>query len=293
MNDAGDARLRELEFLSRLERGSVRANIVDDDGALLRDPVTREMIAHLLHEGYLNGLDTVPFRLKSDLWTESRDKVEVQRWNDVGAVLSKEEVILHLNHKGRVRISELRDALTMGKYRDPSGLLWSKRHFERDFTVAVLSAAKESPLSLAILDMNGLKKINDTHGGHDAGDRVIKTYLQGIAAFTGDGTDGYRGDGGDEVYVVMRSKEENAARKVIDVLLAKLAAERVPLDNGKEVIGVRACCGIVTTADPGANPRALTTTADERMYRAKAVSRASAKNTRAKYRESVVVDSDS
>jgi diguanylate cyclase (GGDEF)-like protein len=279
-----DARIRELEFLMRIERkGSVSANILDEDGAVLRDPRVKEMIVHLLSEGYLNGVEHAAGR---EDWELMRRSAEVQYWDDIGQVLRKQQVTLRLSHKGRVRISELRDALTTGKYRDPSGLLWSKRHYERDFTVAVLGAGAGSPLSLAVLDMNGLKKVNDEHG-HDAGDQVIKTYLQAVAVFTGDRVDGYRGDGGDEVYLVLRATDGAAARKLIDSLIIKLGTERVALAGGHEVKGVKACCGLVTTTDPRAVPPALTESADKRLYRAKAQSK------RTKSRDSIVVDSDS
>jgi diguanylate cyclase (GGDEF)-like protein len=240
------------------------------------------MLVHLLHEGYVNGIEHGRAGNAPNL-DVLRSNLEAERWRDIAAVLGQQQVILYMSHKGRVRMSELRDALTAGKYRDPSGLLWSKRHFERDYTVAVLGACGEAPVSLAVFDMNGLKRVNDTHG-HDAGDQVIKAYLQTVAIFTGDGVDGYRGDGGDEVYLVLRGTDGAAARKLIDSIITKLGSERVVLPGGARIEGIRVCCGIVTTTDPRAVAGALTEIADKRLYQAKAASKAT------ETRDSVISD---
>src|SRR6266540_857454 len=92
-----DARLRELAFLAKLERGSVSTS-----GAELHDPVFRSMLVHLLHEGHVNGLDTVSagvgertephvnFGGKSLLQL----KFETRLWEQIGGVLAKQGTLL-------------------------------------------------------------------------------------------------------------------------------------------------------------------------------------------------------
>jgi hypothetical protein len=70
---------------------------------------------------------------------------------------------LRLTHPGRVRLSELKQALRAGREREPFGILWDVRHWEQDLQVAILDARGGSPLALAYLDMNGLKLVNDTY----------------------------------------------------------------------------------------------------------------------------------
>ncbi len=92
---------------------------------------------------------------------------------------------LRLTHLGRVRISELKQALRAGREREPFGILWDVRHWEQDVQLAILETREESPLAIAYLDMNGLKQVNDDYG-HDAGDLALKTYLMSV-----DGQDRY------------------------------------------------------------------------------------------------------
>jgi diguanylate cyclase (GGDEF)-like protein len=252
-----DARLRELRFLARLER----------EGDLPLAPPLPDfeklMIAQLLSDGCINGLATLgwdrslPFGL---IEAEIND----DRRLDLHRLLAGEPLTIKINHKGRIRLSELEQGLQAGRDRDPTGLMLSKRHLDRDLAIAALSARPESPVSVAFLDMNGLKAINDRYG-HAAGDAAIKAYLQVLSVLCGDGIEGYRGDGGDEVVLVLRAtNEERAARLIRDVLL-KLQAERL---EGLRVV-LTASCGIRTTTDPGADATLLKGEADKEQYRAK------------------------
>ena len=72
-------------------------------------------------------------------------------------VLGSHQTALKLTHKGRVRLSELKQALRSGRERDPFGILWDVRHWEQDLQIAIVDAREGSPLALAYLDMNGLK----------------------------------------------------------------------------------------------------------------------------------------
>lgn len=56
---------------------------------------------------------------------------------------------------------------------DPLSGLPNRRYFDREFNIAFRNASKQKPLTLAILDIDFLKNINDTHG-HQTGDQLIK-----------------------------------------------------------------------------------------------------------------------
>jgi GGDEF domain-containing protein len=71
---------------------------------------------------------------------------------------------LRLTHAGRVRISELKQALRTGRIREQYGILWDGRHLETDLQIAVVDANEHAPLSVAFMDLNGLKSINDLVG---------------------------------------------------------------------------------------------------------------------------------
>ncbi len=270
-----DARLRELTFLAKVEREG-RVTICEGYPPPAGDTEHRQMIVQLLHEGCLNGLDLmhVPagyeLHILNNKYSLEMD-FEVRLWREIASVLSGQTTFLRISHKGRVRRSELEQALRSGRDREPFGIMWDSRHLRQAVAIAVLSAAPESAVSVAYLDMNGLKAINDTHG-HHAGDAAIKTYLQTVAMFIED-AEGFRGGRADEVVVVMRNTTAKKVRETMVAVLKQLERERVLVD-GKEVApGLTASCGIATTIDPGEGPDALVKRADAAQNRAKEASR--------------------
>jgi diguanylate cyclase (GGDEF)-like protein len=166
-------------------------------------------------------------------------------------------------------LAELTESLSTGRDRDPTGLLLSRKYVERDLTVALVEASATSPVTVAFLDMNGLKTINDTWG-HDEGDKSIRTYLQTINSFVGGGVEAYRGDGGDEVVVVLRGTSISSAKELMQKLLGQLGGERI------KDVALAAACGLSTTPDPNTDAAALIDLADKAMYRAKRKKPASA-----------------
>ncbi len=134
--------------------------------------------------------------------------------------------------------------------------------------MAVLNAKAGAPVSLAYLDMNGLKAINDRHG-HYVGDQAIKVYLQTIATLLGEKAEAFRGSAADEVVVVMRETSADSAREAMRMALKQLRKERVLLD-GKEVIPfLTVACGIASTEDASIDAALLVRRADDEQKRAK------------------------
>jgi len=277
-DDTRDARLRELAFLATLER---TPSVTLRSEELHRDSQLRSMAIYLLHEGYVNGLDSMPWPagqgVSSLASAGGRPNLlanfELRHWNEVGRVLANQDTALQISHKGRVRRSELEQALRTGRDREPFGILWDKRHLEQAVMMVVLSAQSSSPVSVAYLDMNGLKGINDAYG-HDAGDAAIKTYLQAINTMKGDKAEGFRGDRADEVIVIMRGTSTDSACEVMRAVLQQLRKERVLV--GPTVVRefLTASCGVATTTDATTDASSLVARADAEQMRAKLVSRA-------------------
>ena len=78
----------------------------------------------------------------------------------------------------------------------------------------------EVPVSILILDVNGLKKVNDT-SGHGAGDALLQdTANVLLRAMRGEDT--VARIGGDEFVVVMPATDREAAQKVVDRIQASI-----------------------------------------------------------------------
>jgi diguanylate cyclase (GGDEF)-like protein len=230
------------------------------------------MICELIMSGLLNGPTwrTIQY---SDNFQDNRSSIynitEFEQWDPLARVMGGQQVTLRMTHKGLVRLSELEQALKTGRDRDPTGTVISKRHLDKDLTIASVSARADSPVAVCMLDMNGLKQINDTIG-HAAGDAAIETYLKAIAVFLGDDAEGYRGDGDDELVIVMRGTAVEAAVKTMRDALTQLAKEKV-----EGVAFLSASCGVTATTDPNASAKDLRERVDQIQYRAKAVSKKS------------------
>ncbi|HYM34554.1 MAG TPA: GGDEF domain-containing protein [Steroidobacteraceae bacterium] len=126
------------------------------------------------------------------------------------------------------------------------------------------------PLSIAVLDLDHFKRVNDTLG-HAAGDRV----LVGIAERLVTGmrsTDLIARYGGEEFAVLFRDTDRNAAAVRVEFLRARVAA--VPLRvTEREEITVTCSAGIAELRSDGVAPIELMTRADTRLLAAKRAGR--------------------
>jgi diguanylate cyclase (GGDEF)-like protein len=194
-----------------------------------------------------------------------------QRATDLFRLLHEDNkvarVTIRISHRGRVRLSELEQALKTGRDRDETGLLWVKRHLVTDLATAVLSASTEAPLSVAFLDMNGLKPINDTLG-HRAGDEAIRAFFQAVLATLGQHGEAYRA-GGDEVVVILPGITDERAAKSLDGFVRQLGKDVLVLGDGKLETRLTASCGSASTTNPLEDAEAVLERADKVQYRAK------------------------
>ncbi len=116
------------------------------------------------------------------------------------------------------------------------------------------------PVSILILDVNGLKKVNDT-SGHGAGDALLQdTANVLLRAMRGEDT--AAGIGGDEFVVVMPATDRDAVQKVVDRIQASI---RTFNDNHTKRHPISIAIGCATL---GANETWVDAVrrADEAMY---------------------------
>jgi len=260
---SSDARLLELDFLSRLSRYE-SIQVLND-----RNVPRRDMIVHLLLEEMVNGVagikniaGTTDFKAKLIV-----QQAEYERLCTLVEFLAGKQVIIRISHKGRVRLAELEQAIKIGREREPFGILFAARYWERDLRIALLSASKESPVTLCFLDMNGLKAINDVHG-HEAGNEAIRAFLRVVATNVEELGEAYR-YGGDEVVVILQGTDADAAGRLMTALLRQLGEEKI---KGCEKLS--ASCGIGVTTEPDMDPKIFSQAVDATQYKAKAESKA-------------------
>jgi diguanylate cyclase (GGDEF)-like protein len=138
----------------------------------------------------------------------------------------------------------------------------------REFYRAARSEVSRScryghPLSLAYIDLNNFKHINDSYG-HALGDTVLKTFAEHVGKGIRE-TDVVARLGGDEFAVLMPEADGEAAREAIERIQGSVARE-----FSKRKWPVSFSAGIVTfRRDPPESVDLMIRAADSLMYAAK------------------------
>jgi diguanylate cyclase (GGDEF)-like protein len=147
---------------------------------------------------------------------------------------------------GRLNEQATRDELT--------GLV-NRREWYRQLDLAIVRARRsEQSLSIVILDVNGLKLVND-RDGHAAGDRLLRRVSSRWSSTLRE-SDVLGRIGGDEFGIILDQAGEVAAAEVVDRLRAALDADQ------------SAAAGIATW-DGVESAEQLVDRADDAMYRQK------------------------
>jgi diguanylate cyclase (GGDEF)-like protein len=151
---------------------------------------------------------------------------------------------------------------------DPLTGLLNRRAIEHQIQLESQRARRyQLPLSLLMIDLDGLKRIND-HGGHSAGDRVLRGAGTAISATLRASDFGGRW-GGDEFVILAPHTSRQAARQ-----LAERVAQRISTREWPSRVTTTASIGIVTL-ERGASEETvpiatLIDEADRALYAAKA-----------------------
>ena len=120
-------------------------------------------------------------------------------------------------------------------------------------------------LTVAVLDLDGFKAVNDTHG-HDAGDVVLRTMAARLQTAVRD-ADVVARYGGDEFVVVYDGADDDAVGNLVERIHTALST---PVEIGDGVtVRCRASIGIADTRRIDPDASALITAADLAMLEAK------------------------
>jgi diguanylate cyclase (GGDEF)-like protein/PAS domain S-box-containing protein len=121
-----------------------------------------------------------------------------------------------------------------------------------------------SPTCLFLLDLDGFKDVNDTHG-HAAGDELLQQFATRLSGALRPGDTAAR-LGGDEFVVLCEDTSEEQAALIAERLRA---AASWPFDLPVGRVTISASVGVSTSADPSDDPAELVRRADVSMYAVK------------------------
>lgn len=157
--------------------------------------------------------------------------------------------------------------LHRGAYQDPMTGLFNRRYLYEKFTREIERIKRtKSPLSLAIIDLDEFKGINDRYG-HAAGDKVLKQ-LAGIFQEGTRAIDTVTRLGGDEFAVILPETNNKGAVAFAERLRKTVENHNFLLHRGMAV-NVTISVGIVTTEGKETDLDSFMVLADKALYKAK------------------------
>ena len=152
----------------------------------------------------------------------------------------------------------LLEQLERQAHTDPLTGLLNRRQLDAEAGRLILLARRTAtPLSLAVVDVDNFKTINDTHG-HHAGDKALRQ-VAGLLVERLRGTDIVGRVGGDEFVVLLPATAAADATTLMDELRETFQVEG----------GLTLSIGVAETSANHPDLTALLAAADERLYEAK------------------------
>jgi diguanylate cyclase (GGDEF)-like protein len=168
---------------------------------------------------------------------------------------------------------------------DLTGLLSRKVCIARfgESMAAAKATPKETPLSLALLDVDIFSKINQQYG-HATGDNLLVEVAKAIHDHAG--KEAFAGRyGGDEFVIVFPGEEREQAFLKVEQIRQQLSHQELITKDGKTIQGVFISGGVASFPMDGRTENELFRKADHALYRAKASGR---RQVRLAYEERMV-----
>lgn len=222
------------------------------------DNFYRQMWNNLIHQGYWSG----------EIWNRRKNGETVVELLTISAVKDSNNKIQHFvalfsditsqkEHQKQLERIAHYDSLT-GL---PNRMLLADR-----LKQAIAHAyRRKQAITVAYLDLDGFKQVNDTHG-HDLGDQLLITIAQRMSECLRE-SDTIARLGGDEFIAVLIDSDKIESKISLDRLL--LAASQ-PVQLGKIQIQVTVSIGVTSyPQDEDIDADQLIRQADQAMYRAK------------------------
>ncbi|MFW6051616.1 MAG: diguanylate cyclase domain-containing protein [Myxococcota bacterium] len=146
---------------------------------------------------------------------------------------------------------------------DPLTGLFNRRHIMDTLDRELARVRRGHPLSVLMMDLDGFKRINDTHG-HEQGDRLLEQLAAALESVTR-ATDIPGRWGGDEFVVLLPDTRADEAERVASRLAERIREIGEQFDPERVVTASIGIAG----AGPEDTPNGLLHRADRRAYQAK------------------------
>ncbi len=169
-----------------------------------------------------------------------------------------------ITYRGLQRIETLREQLQQDRILEPFKILLDLRYFRQDLEDAI-KRSTDTAVSVLYGDMDHFKRINDGFG-HEAGDVVMKAYLECVRDGLGQFGTGYRGRGDETVGLIIGQDAARSGQIAEDI---RKRVEALQCEHkGVKLPKVSASIGLATTP-PAERSMELESLADQRQAKAK------------------------
>ncbi|MDX1299163.1 MAG: diguanylate cyclase [Pseudomonas sp.] len=163
-------------------------------------------------------------------------------------------------------ITSLHEQLQEQALCDPLTGLYNRRYLEEFFTRELAVAQRErTPISLALIDLDHFKRLNDEHG-HLEGDDVLKGVAQHLLENLRNSDAVFR-IGGEEFLLILPRANAHEARARLETICRELAAHPLPTRGGARYVTLSA--GLALWPEQGQGLDELLQVADAALYQAK------------------------
>jgi diguanylate cyclase (GGDEF)-like protein len=205
-----------------------------------------------------------------DLRTRDFSGADRQTLLDLAAMAQRELLSDQLTHAHAALTSKLglarREALM-----DPLTHLWNRRGASVLLKGAFTEAdQRNTPLALALLDLDNFKRVNDNHG-HQTGDEVLRRVASRLLSSVR-GDDAICRMGGDEFLVLMADTDAAVAQRVAERIRHSIGDTPVPTRDGTMSVSVSLGC-IVRQPRDANTLEMLLERADQALMESKAAGR--------------------
>ena len=155
---------------------------------------------------------------------------------------------------------------------DPLTRLFNRGYVDDRLAIELSRAGRyNQPLTLAVIDADHFKQLNDTHG-HPAGDVVLKK-IGALLRDTFRQSDTAGRYGGEEFVVILPETDIETALRKVEALRERVAATPIDLAPHGKSVQLTISAGLASFPQDGRDAERLFAAADERMFEAKRAGR--------------------